>query len=98
MAFQGWEKIPSEDLYNLAKRRGLSKAAVKKALKELGYPRKRKGQRWGSQWYHRNTDSDWNEQLRAIHEGEFRAATDAEMKEDSIPWKLTKDQMDYYEL
>jgi hypothetical protein len=98
MAFLGWEMIPSEDLYSLAKKRGLSRAAVKNALKELGYSRKRKGHGWGSRWHRRNIDPDWKDQIPAISEKEFRAASEEENnKKDSIPWKTPQDRMDYYD-
>jgi ParB family transcriptional regulator, chromosome partitioning protein len=69
--FQGREVVYARDLYALAKSRGVSKGAVQMALKVLGHPRKRKGYWSFGQYYYRNINRDWKEELRIISDSEL---------------------------
>jgi hypothetical protein len=69
--FQGREVVYARDLYALAKSRGVSKGAVQIALKVLGHPRKRKGYWSFGQYYYRNINRNWKEELRVISDSEL---------------------------
>ena len=51
---------------------------VRKAIKSLGYPAKRKGYWLGAVWYLRNTNRDWKEQSPCITNDELAAAGEAQ--------------------
>ena len=69
--FQGREKVYARDLYALAKSRGVSKGAVQIALKVLGHPRKRKGYWSFAQYYYRNINRNWKNELKVISDSEL---------------------------
>jgi ParB-like chromosome segregation protein Spo0J len=69
-AFQGREKIYAKDLYGFAKGRCVSKEAVRRTLKGLGYRRKREYGTTGP-YYYLNTTLYWKGELEAISEAEL---------------------------
>src|SRR5271169_1844821 len=77
--FQGRQNVYAEDLYALAKGRGLSKKTVRMVLNGLGYHRKRSGYGASGRYYYRNTNRDWKEELRVFSESELRAWRESEV-------------------
>lgn len=73
--FRGRFEVRKRDLYALAKTKGLAKAAVQKALRDLSYPAKRKGQRSWAVWYFRNKDRNWENQVRTVSDAELNDAS-----------------------
>ena len=75
--FRGRFEVRKRDLYALAKTKGLAKGAVQKALRDLSYPAKRKGQRSWAVWYFRNKDRNWEKQTRTVSDAELNDASAA---------------------
>lgn len=77
--FQGREKVSPQKLYAYAKTKGLTKSVIRKALREWGYGRPKKGSR-DAPWYYFNKDANYMNQLKIIEDDELQAALDAEIK------------------
>lgn len=76
--FSGRKEIAKNDLYNLARARGLAKDIVREVAKHLGYRSKKKGRRSHTVWYFENVDPNWRRYAVAIPESELKAASAAE--------------------
>jgi ParB family chromosome partitioning protein len=72
--FRGRYEVAKRDLYALAKGKGLAKGPVRKALGDLTYQAKRKGQGSRAVWYFRNKDRNWEDQLPIVTNAELAAA------------------------
>jgi ParB family transcriptional regulator, chromosome partitioning protein len=72
--FRGRDKVRKHDLFGLAKTRGLSKKAVREAVKLLGYRQKREGHGLGAVWYLWRKALDWKDELKVIKDTELRNA------------------------
>jgi ParB-like nuclease domain len=75
---RGREQLSKRDLFGFAATHGFAKNTIQKALKQLGYRTKRKGQGWGSKSFVRNPDRGWQEQLPFFSGSELRAAGEAQ--------------------
>jgi hypothetical protein len=62
-------------------------------LKELNYPRKRKGYGSAGIWFYRNVNPDWKEELPAILTHEFKVVNDIEEGESTSLAEMS----DYYD-
>jgi ParB family chromosome partitioning protein len=87
--FMGRGSVDCEDLYAFAGAKGLAKAPVRKALKELSYVRKkRKGSGARGSVYYKNKDADWKNQIPVFKDPEIKAASAALMANEKTEQEL----------
>lgn len=76
--FRGREKISKLSLLGFAVANGLSKNTVNSALRSLGYRRKRRGKRTGSEYFVYNKDRNWKEGYIVVKADDLDAAGDVQ--------------------
>jgi ParB-like chromosome segregation protein Spo0J len=72
--FWGRDKVRKRDLFGFAKTRGLSKKAVREAVKLLGYRQKREGYGLAAVWYLWRKALGWKDELKVVKDTELRDA------------------------
>jgi hypothetical protein len=76
--FSGRRKLISRHMYPYARTVGLSTWALRKALRELGYKRKKQGRGPGEAWAYLNIDRHWKERAIVVPQKVLMDAFDAE--------------------
>lgn len=100
--FMGRGRVDCEDLYALAKTKGLAKARVRKALKELSYIRKtQKGSGARGSRYYKNKETDWKDQQPVFKDADIKVAvavTKEKLKLEPVSHQPGPGDDGYYEL
>lgn len=76
--FRGREKVSKLSLLGFAETNGLSKSTVNGALRSLGYRRRRRGKRTGSEYFVYNKDRNWKEGSIVVKNADLDAAGDVQ--------------------